>query len=234
MHKHFINVTLRSMLSVPHSLPSISVVIPLFNAAPYIREAVQSILHQSLPPTELIVVDAGSTDDSAEKVPTDRLVTLIHHPHLGIAATLNRGIEAASGELLAFLDADDRWLPQKLGRQVTVLQTRPEIDMVFTYARICVSSTVLYPFPLARRVLPLSSIKVFPKVACSFDATHSIWLGNFPPRSMPTISWIGMDTPKTADFANTTFQRCITNAGFTRPTTEYFAKANRLETTSVP
>lgn len=121
----------------PDPIPTISVVIPMHNAAPFIAEAVRSVLQQTLEIAELIVVDDGSTDGSAECVPRDPRVRLLSKPHTHIGDTVNHGVRAASGEFIGFLDADDRWLPHKLERQLEVLRAPAESrpDMVFSLAR---------------------------------------------------------------------------------------------------
>ena len=106
--------------------PSISVVIPCYNAAPFLRPAIESILGQSRPATELIVVDDGSTDDSARIAASfGPAVQVIRQENRGESAARNRGIEAATGDWVAFLDADDLWLPTKLERQAEVIRSAP-------------------------------------------------------------------------------------------------------------
>ncbi len=121
---------------------SISVIIPVHNAEPYLAEAIHSVLAQSYPALEVWVVDDGSSDASAAVA--ERLsmasgrapaVSLLHQPHRGISAALNLGIQHSQGALLAFLDADDRWLPDKLDKQVHVLKTNPAVDMIFGHVR---------------------------------------------------------------------------------------------------
>jgi teichuronic acid biosynthesis glycosyltransferase TuaG len=99
---------------------SISVIIPTWNRAGTITKAVQSALSQTLPPLEVLVCDDCSTDDSAERVRAlnDPRVKWLPGEHIGQAFTRNRGIAAAQGEWLAFLDSDDVWLPEKLERQM--------------------------------------------------------------------------------------------------------------------
>jgi glycosyltransferase involved in cell wall biosynthesis len=125
--------------------PTISVIIPVYNYAAYVAAAVASVLSQSYPPVELIVVDDGSTDDSAAIVagmplpPTTELI-LVRQPNQGPAAARNRGIALSSAECLAFLDADDLWLPEKLERQVAHLAQEPAADGV-----ICLVESFVEP-----------------------------------------------------------------------------------------
>ncbi|HJV26271.1 MAG TPA: glycosyltransferase [Aromatoleum sp.] len=108
--------------------PLVSVVIPAWNAAWCVGRAIDSVLAQSLRDFELIVVDDGSTDDTpvvlAKYGPSIRIVTQANG---GMSSARNAGIRAARGAYLAFLDADDRWLPDKLARQVAVLEKQPEL-----------------------------------------------------------------------------------------------------------
>ena len=110
---------------------TVSVVIPAFNAADTIGRAIDSVLHQSVKATEIIVVDDGSSDNTAEVVRTyDGLVKLIRQPNAKTAAARNHGIEVATGNFVAFLDADDYWESQKLERQLDVIDANPEVSVV--------------------------------------------------------------------------------------------------------
>jgi len=113
-------------------LPPVSVIIPVFNAAPYLRESIESVLAQDYPEMELILVDDGSTDGSLEIMRSygDR-IHLIHQDRAGPGAARNRGIRAAHGDYLAFHDADDVWMPGKLDAQVRFMLERPEFHIVF-------------------------------------------------------------------------------------------------------
>ena len=100
-------------------LPLVSVVIPTYNRAALLREAVASVLAQSYAAFELIVVDDGSTDATAAFLRTARAVRLVRQDHTGMPGQArNAGARAARGEYLAFLDSDDLWLPHKLAVQV--------------------------------------------------------------------------------------------------------------------
>ena len=99
-------------------MKSVSVIIPSYNYGRYIGEAIDSALGQTLPPLEVIVVDDGSTDDTPEVLAKygDR-IRVLRQQNAGVAIARNSGIAAARGELVAFLDADDVWLPRKLELQ---------------------------------------------------------------------------------------------------------------------
>ena len=115
--------------------PTVSVVIPCYNAARFIEQAVVSALEQSSRPTEIIVVDDGSTDGSAEKAQRFGLpVRVIRQTNAGPSVARNTGIKASSGELIAFLDADDYWLPHKLERQLDRFED-PGVALVHSHHR---------------------------------------------------------------------------------------------------
>ena len=110
----------------------LSVVIPCFNAARYISSAIDSVLEQQWPELEIVVVDDGSTDGSADLVAARYpQVRLIRQANAGVAEARNRGIREASGRWIAFLDADDLWLPGKLLAQSALLRADPSARMVY-------------------------------------------------------------------------------------------------------
>jgi len=112
----------------------VSVVIPVYNGERYLAEAISSALAQTAPPGEIMVVDDGSTDGSAEVARGfGAPVRSVTRPHAGLANTLNHGIELARGAFLAFLDADDLWVEDKLSRQLAALRANPEADLVFAH-----------------------------------------------------------------------------------------------------
>jgi glycosyltransferase involved in cell wall biosynthesis len=111
--------------------PLVSVVIPVFNGERFLREAVQSVLDQQYSPLEIVVVDDGSTDNTAivaRDLPEP--VRYLHQTNQGPAAARNRGIEQAQGSLIAFADADDLWPAGKLESQLPLLIKDPQIDIV--------------------------------------------------------------------------------------------------------
>lgn len=113
--------------------PLVSVIIPAYNAAGFIAETLESVVGQTYRPLEIIVVDDGSRDGTPEVVErfADQGVRLIRQENAGPSAARNRGIAAATGAYIAFLDADDLWLPEKIGRQVEIMEQHPEMGLLF-------------------------------------------------------------------------------------------------------
>ncbi len=109
--------------------PRVSVVIPVCNGLPFLVEACRSALDQHPPPAEVIVVDDGSSDGSADALRALQGLTCLAQPNAGAAAARNRGVAAASGTHLAFLDADDLWLPGTLARLLGALAAHPEAHL---------------------------------------------------------------------------------------------------------
>jgi len=114
---------------------SVSVIVPLYNTARFIAQALASIRSQTVPAAEIIVVDDGSTDDGPGIVAAAAGVRLVRKPHSGIGDTVNAGVAIARGDLIAFLDADDRWLPEKTALQIAALDRDPALAMIFGHGR---------------------------------------------------------------------------------------------------
>lgn len=114
----------------------VSCIVPVFNGAAYLREALDSVVAQTYGPLEILVVDDGSTDASADVVASygDR-VGYLHQENAGPAAARNRGLRQARGELIAFIDADDRWHAEKIERQAARLAARPDLDVCLVHAQ---------------------------------------------------------------------------------------------------
>ncbi|MDC8786159.1 glycosyltransferase family 2 protein [Roseateles koreensis] len=119
-------------------MPKVSVIIPAFNAARYLGETMASVLNSSFHDLELIVVDDGSKDETAQVAQSfvDNRVCVIRQSNRGMSASRNAGIAAATGQYIALLDADDVWHPDKLKLQVTLLDSQPEIGVCFTEFQI--------------------------------------------------------------------------------------------------
>ena len=110
----------------------ISVIMPLYNTRAYVVEAIDSILAQTRPADEIIVVDDGSTDGGSELLAGyGSRVCVIRQAHAGGATALNTGIAQATGDTIAFLDADDLWARDKLERQQSILLANEALDGVF-------------------------------------------------------------------------------------------------------
>jgi glycosyltransferase involved in cell wall biosynthesis len=118
------------------SKPLVSVIIPVYNGEKYLAEAIKSVLAQTYRPIEVIVVDDGSTDGSADVakgfVP---FVQCCFQPNGGTGAARNRGIDLARGSFFAFLDADDVWVKDKLTLQMAAFDANPDVDIVFGHVK---------------------------------------------------------------------------------------------------
>jgi len=122
----------------PPPAASVSVIVPVFNGERFLRDALSSVAAQTLAPLETIVVDDGSTDGGAAIA--QGLATCLRQANEGVAAARNHGAASARGELLAFLDQDDTWLPEKLAAQVAFLGEHPELGFC-----VCLQRYVVEP-----------------------------------------------------------------------------------------
>lgn len=112
--------------------PGVSAIIPVFNGARFIAQAIDSVLTQARPVSELIVLDDGSTDGSGDIAAAyGEAVRVVRQDNRGLGAARNVGIAASRCEYIAFLDADDVWLPDKIGAQLALLEADASLDGVF-------------------------------------------------------------------------------------------------------
>jgi len=112
-------------------MKTVSVIIPNYNYGRFLREAIDSVLGQTHPPHEVIVIDDGSTDESRQILESYGSRVRVHfQKNEGVGAARNKGAEMASGEILAFLDADDYWSPLKLEKQLAELEAKPDVGLV--------------------------------------------------------------------------------------------------------
>jgi glycosyltransferase involved in cell wall biosynthesis len=164
------------MTTFPESehMPSVSVIIPTYNGGKYILDAVNSVLRQTHAPLEIIVVDDGSREDILQVLsPVSRHITYIRQDNAGPAAARNRGIRAAKGEFIAFLDDDDLWHPTKLEAQMRRMHGAPDCGLVYSYPilidengsiifnelpRTCPSGYVYYDFLRQNRINTSSTV----------------------------------------------------------------------------
>ncbi len=119
------------------SNPMVSVILPVFNGADFVAEAIDSVLNQTFKCFELIVVDDGSKDNSEgvmRKFTDNRIIYIKHKINRGVSAARNTGIKASKGKYIAFIDQDDIWMPEKIEKQIAVFESQKnnELGAVFT------------------------------------------------------------------------------------------------------
>lgn len=137
-----------------HDRPDlVSVVMPVYEGERWLAEAIESVLGQTYPSVELIAVDDGSTDGSAAILARYPLVTTTRQANAGCGVARNRGIAAARGAFLAFIDQDDRWTPDKLTDQVEHLRQHPELGYVLGNQRMFLEPGYARPAWLAAELL---------------------------------------------------------------------------------
>jgi glycosyltransferase involved in cell wall biosynthesis len=121
-------------ITEPDSAPLVSVIIPSFNSGKFIAETLKSVINQTYQYLEVIVVDDGSTDDTIIQIdPYHDRILYIYQGNRGLGGARNTGIKAASGELIAFLDADDLWFPNYIETMVEGLINRPETAVLYCW-----------------------------------------------------------------------------------------------------
>ncbi len=141
------SVTMLQQDGTSRTAPTVTVLIPAYNAASTIRRAIDSVFAQSYQDYEVIVVDDGSRDTTSDVVASysdERIRLLKLAQNCGESGAMNEGIAAARGELVAFLDADDEWLPQKLSKQVEALQKQPAMIMATCGCRFTDAEGTVY------------------------------------------------------------------------------------------
>lgn len=120
----------------------VSVIIPVYNSEKYLAEAIDSVLAQTYQDFELIIIDDGSSDHSREIATSYPKVNYVYQENRGVAAARNRGVQLAKGDFLAFLDADDIWLPNKLAIQMRVFAKNPSLEIVTGYVKQFISPEI--------------------------------------------------------------------------------------------
>lgn len=119
--------------------PLISILMPVYNGARFLQEAVASVLAQEVPGFELLIIDDGSVDESAaiaSRINDKRIRLIRNEANLGLVRTLNRGLDEARGPFIARCDADDLWLPARLRAQLLLLRLQPTVALVGTNAEL--------------------------------------------------------------------------------------------------
>lgn len=133
--------------------PLVSVIVPVYNGERYLACALQSIFDQDYHPFEVIVIDDGSTDNSAEIAQSYKEIHYIYQPNQGVTVTRNVGISTARGEFIAFLDQDDMWTPNKLSVQVDYLLKHTEVGYVLARQNIFLEPGTRAPSWLKKELL---------------------------------------------------------------------------------
>ncbi len=162
--------------------PVVSVIVPVYNGERFLREALESSLNQDYPPFEVIVVDDGSTDNTATIAKSYQAVRYIYQENRGASAARNAGIAAARGDLIAFLDADDLWPSDRLSLQAGFHEANPEVGYSVGRHRAFLEPDVTKPSWLRARFLTGNEVgyfqgtlmarkKVFDTIGC-FDSRY--------------------------------------------------------------
>lgn len=135
----------------------VSIQIPIYNGAVFLEHALQSIYNQSYGDCEVILIDDGSDADISDIRKAYPQVLYCKQEHQGVAAARNRALQLSSGELIAFLDADDVWAADKLEKQVAYLQKHPDCELVFVETQ---NFTALSPEQMTKRQKELYAVKI--------------------------------------------------------------------------
>ncbi len=136
-----------------HQIPLVSVITPSYNQASFLEETIRSVLEQDYPNIEYIIIDGGSTDGSREIISryADRLAWWVSEPDRGQTDAINKGFAVARGEILAWLNSDDTYLPHAIAQAVDYLRSHPEAGMVYGDANLVgENGQVLGRFPAAQ------------------------------------------------------------------------------------
>ncbi len=151
-------------LSHPHNI-CVSVIMPVYNAAKYLEESINSILNQTFPHFELLLMDDGSHDSSPQiikKQDDGRVRCFFNSRQMGIAKTLNRGIEHAQGKYIARMDADDIACPERLAKQVAFMEKHPEIGLCGTWFKMTGERKGIIKHPTQHADIMMALLKINP------------------------------------------------------------------------
>lgn len=195
--------------SNPSHSPLITVIMPVYNGERYLEKAVQSVLAQSYPNFELILVDDCSGDQSAqiiEKYLSDpRVVYLRNAKNAGVASSRNRALERAKGEFITFHDQDDLWLPNKLLLQMDALRQHPDVGLLHTrYARIDTEGELLPEYrSLGEQAFGNDGAEIHVR-----DVFEEIFISNdiqpltsiIPKKVLDEVGWFNPDLPGVDDY----------------------------------
>lgn len=148
----------------------VSIITPCYNGAKYIRETIESVVNQTYSNWEMIIVDDGSKDNSAEIVrqfeTKDKRVRLIQQKNAGSAAARNNGIQQAEGQYICLLDADDIWLPEFLEHQIKFMNAHHAICVACSYGHINDQSTDILHTTHVKKVITVKDMKIMNQIGC--------------------------------------------------------------------
>jgi glycosyltransferase involved in cell wall biosynthesis len=162
--------------------PKVSVVMPVYNGERYVRAAIDSVLAQSFKDFELIIINDGSSDGSADVIESyrdPRIVYVCNSENTGLAKVRNKGLDVTRGEYIAWLDCDDISLPQRLEKQVSLLDADPRLGLCGTWVRtIDGAKEDVWKYPTDREFLrarmlfddPLATSSIMMRAACVREA----------------------------------------------------------------
>ena len=167
---------------------TVSVIVPVYNAEKYLKQTLLSIQNQTFKDFEAILIDDGSSDQSGEicdgQAMTDSRFKVIHQKNSGVAAARNAGIEQAEGEFIAFLDADDCWLPEKLEKQVAFMKEKNCFLSYTAYRFIDENGNILKDYFPHRTSLTYSQLL---KSNCMGCLTTMYWAKEIGKQFVPLI-----------------------------------------------
>ena len=164
--------------------PLVSVIIPVYNCERYLKDAIDSVLNQTYRPLDLIVVDDGSTDESAAIAQSYKEIRYLYQKNQGPAIARNVGIDSAKGEFISFLDADDQWTPDKLSLQIEHHQRHPQLAYTITNQRICLEAGCQIPSTFKTELLLKSHPGYVPSTLVIRQDVF-MRIGNFDPEHVP-------------------------------------------------
>ena len=169
--------------------PLVSVIIPVYNGEKYVEQALESVFKQDYQPFEVIVVDDGSTDRTAQIIGKYDNVQYIYQTNQGVATARNTGIENSRGELIAFLDADDCWAPNKLNIQVDCLLRHPYAGYTLGMERNFLERGTVRPFWLKEEHLLRDHIGFLPTSLIRKQIFQTVGLFNPDYRISEDVEW---------------------------------------------
>lgn len=159
----------------------VSVIVPVFNGEQFIADALDSIFAQSYTAIQVIVADDGSTDDTARIAQSYPDVAYEYQTNQGQAAAMNVGLKHARGDFLAFIDADDIWVPEKLSLQVEFLEKNPAVDMVIGRTQNFLDRKAELPARITKDISPdIQALLILGSLLARKRVFHKI--GNFDPQ----------------------------------------------------